>query len=238
MSSSHVQTRMFDPTYTPKPNRITLIRPHTIIDYFPDSNDHRGKSIKLPQFIAKYYNNKAAEALADDRIDTAFKYAVTAYKTDKSNPETFNLLAVLHRRAGDFVTAEQLYLAGMHYDVNNLRLLSNYIVLLNSQERLIEANRFSAQLAELKDPNPYNWLEQAYIARDNQHDIDAIKYYRKVIKLAPYVQSAYLGLYQMYLENQRPIAAQKVLTSALEWSYDPKQRLGYKYKLYQLTQSH
>ncbi|MCL1078506.1 hypothetical protein D5R81_10865 [Parashewanella spongiae] len=238
MSSNHVQTRLYDPNYTPKPNRITLVRPHTVIDYFPDSNDHRGKNIDHSEFIAKYYNNIAAEALIDDRIELAFQYAMAGYKADEHNPETLNLLAVLHKRSGDFATAEQLYLAGMHYESNNIRLLSNYIILLERQQRMVKANALRTQLAKLDDPNPYNWLEQAYIAQSNQQDAEAIKYYRKVLKLAPYVQPAYLGLYQVYLSNQRPKAAQKVLTNALEWSYDPEQRQGYKYKLYQLSKPH
>ncbi len=232
--SSHVQTKIFDPTYQPQQGSFTFIRPSIIIDYFPSSTNIRGHSLQEPTFIAKYYVNLAAEQLVSGNLDHAFHLASMALKHDSTHSGAINILAVLHKKKGDVVSAEKLYQAGLFYDKHNVRLLSNYIVLLESLNRKRDVQLQQTILDKLDDPNPYAWLEQAYVAQTKNQPRQAIRYYKKALDIAPYLQPAYQGLYQVYVDNERNQDAKNIIKQALNWSYEPGERKQYKFKLYQL----
>ncbi|MEW6982150.1 tetratricopeptide repeat protein [Colwelliaceae bacterium 6471] len=235
LSSSHVQTLLYDPTFEQEENTVYFSRPSILIDYFPDDNNHAGRIFSIASFLGMYYKNIASDALVDNDLDKAFAYANKAYEIDPDSAETVNLLAVLHRRKGDLSTAEAIYKAGLSRGHNNLALLSNYIVLLKSQQRMQEAEALSLQLDNLDDPNPYSWLEQAYLAQDKKDYAKAKHFFNKVLDRAPYVSQAYQGLYQIYLEEDKPYLAKRMLQQALEWTYEIEERKLYKYKLYSLN---
>ena len=52
LSSSHVQTVIYDPEFSPTSNHFYLIRPSIIIDYFPSKSNVSGKRFKLKPFLA------------------------------------------------------------------------------------------------------------------------------------------------------------------------------------------
>ncbi|RLV58276.1 hypothetical protein D5018_18115 [Parashewanella curva] len=237
-SSTHVQSRLYAPIKEGEvPPKFKWMRSSSIIDYFPSVTNYAGRLVSQEEFIAKYYNNLAGNALIDNRVDDAFAYAMKAYQQAPRYSETLNLLALLHNRKGDHQTAERIYLIALEMDKDNLRVLSNYMGLLVEQGRYDEVNDYEKILTQLDDPNPYAWLEQAYYAQQQGNDQHAIRFFKKVIEKAPYVQDAYLGLYRIYLKQNKKIAARKVMNSVLEWTHDPKQRARYNKKLYLMTQS-
>ncbi|WP_133408206.1 tetratricopeptide repeat protein [Parashewanella tropica] len=237
-SSTHVQSRLYAPIkegdVSPK---FKWMRASSIIDYFPSVSNYAGRLVSQKEFIAKYYNNLAANALIGNKLDDAFSYVMLAYQQAPHYSETLNLLAVLHNRKGDHQTAEQIYLAALKVDHNNLRVLSNYIGLLTELGRTEQALQYEKTLAKIDDPNPYAWLEQAYYAKQQGNDRKAIRYFTKVIEKAPYVQDAYLGLYRIYLKQNKKLKARKIMNRVMDWTYDPKLREKYNKKLYLLTKS-
>jgi len=231
LSSSHVQSILYDDRFLPEDDVIYFSKPSIIIDYFPDNNDLKGRRISKSAFISMYYKNLAADALINEQLGEAFYLAEKAYQYDRSNIAVINLLGVIHRRAGDNRTAENIYKAGMAVDSSHLILMSNYMVLLNSEQRFAEAKRVEKRIDLLDDPNPYQWLEQAYAAKNNRK---AALYFQKALKKAPYLHQAYMGLYQIHLAEGKNLQAKKMLNKALEWSYEIEERKLYKYKLYSL----
>jgi Tfp pilus assembly protein PilF len=231
LSSSHVQSILYDESFTAEEGVFYLTKPGTVIDYFPESGDRRGGKVSKSSFISMYYKNLAADALINNQLSEAFYLAEKSYQYDASNAAVINLLGVIHRRAGDNESAEKIYRAGMEFDSSNLALMSNYIMLLKSEQRFSEANLIEQKLDLLDDPNPYQWLEQAYAAKSNRK---AAIYFQKALKKAPYLHQAYLGLYQIHLAEGQNAQAKKMLTKALEWSYEAEERKLYKYKLYSL----
>jgi Tfp pilus assembly protein PilF len=231
LSSSHVQSILYDETFVPEEGFIYLSKPSIVIDYFPNKNNLGGKKVSKSSLISMYYKNLAADALIDNDLSKAFILAKKSYQYDKTNTAVINLLGVVHRRAGDNRTAEKIYKAGIAVDSSNLVLMSNYMVLLKSEERFAEAELIEQKLDWLDDPNPYQWLEQAYAAKDNKK---ATLYFQKALKKAPYLHQAYLGLYQINLAEGKTLEAKLMLTKALEWSYEAEEKKMYKYKLYSL----
>ncbi len=234
LSSSHVQTIIYDPNFIADKNVFYLSNPAVVIDYFPSKSHRSGRKFSLGTFLAMYYKNIAADALADKDLNKSFLYANKAYHLDTNNIETINLLAVIHRRSGDLHTAEAIYTAGLNKGQTNIALLSNYIMLLKSQHRMDEVNTLQDKLNQLDDPDPYQWLGEAYTAKNIGNIKQAEIYFKKALVKAPYLNQAYMGLYKIYLKQNKLKKAQTMLVKALEWTYELDERKLYKYKLYNI----
>ncbi|MBL4942333.1 MAG: hypothetical protein JKY81_11810 [Colwellia sp.] len=236
LSSSHVQTVLYDADFIADKNTYYFQKPGVIIDYFPNKNNKIGKSFDELDFLSMYYRNLAGDALVENDLAQAFILAKKSHDYDKENIETINLLAVIHRRAGDEQGAENIYQAGLQINQSSLALISNYIMLLRKQQRFEAAEDYQEKLAQLDDPNPYRWLEQAYTAQMNDKTNAAILYYEKALKRAPYLNQAYIGLYHIFRDKGQVKKAKFMLKKALEWTYEIDQRKQYEHKLFSLAQ--
>jgi len=235
LSSSHVQSVIYDPHFVEQKGVVYFQRPAVIIDYFPDSANRVSTKVSKNSLVGKFYANLAAAALIEEDLSAAFANAVNAYKFDKSS-QVINLLAILHRRLGDDDTAEKLYRYAINNEQTNLSLLLNYSVLLSVQGRVTELKEIDKKIDTIYDPNPYSWLENAYIAKNENKPARAEKYFQKVIEMAPYVHQAYLGLYQLYLKQSKHHQAEEILTKGLQWTHHEEEKLRYKRKLFSLKQ--
>jgi tetratricopeptide (TPR) repeat protein len=237
LSSSHVQSVLYDPSFEPQKNYLYFNRPAIVVDYFPQEGNIRSKILNANKFLAMYYVNKGAELYIERDMNAAFAYASKAYYLDSESVSALNLLALLHKNKGDEKTAEQLFLFAMESQDKNINILDNYVDLLKGQRRLKDANKIKQQLEKLNDPNPYHWLEKAQFARLQNEYSDAERFYRKAIKLAPYVKEAYLELYEMYLLQNKTQQVISTLQQSLHWLHKPKQKRKYKKQLYQLSKA-
>tara|TARA_R110000787_G_scaffold39879_1_gene99503 strand:- start:301 stop:1455 length:1155 start_codon:yes stop_codon:yes gene_type:complete len=235
LSSVHVQSLLYDPSFEPEKNYVYIRRPAIIIDYFPQADNIPSKILNSDNFLAMYYVNKAAEFYIESDLDTAFAYAKRAYNIDHQSVTAMNLLALLFKRKGDQASAEQLYLAAIKSKDINISVLDNYIVLLKQQGRMNLARNVKRSIADIYDPNPYHWLEKAQSAKLANEYEDAERFYLKVIKLAPYVKQAYFELHEVYLLQDKRQLAIATLKQSLFWLHEPKQKRQYKKQLYQLS---
>lgn len=235
LSSTHVQSLLYDPSFEPEENYVYFSRPSIIIDYFPQVDNIPSKIVNSDKFLAMYYVNKAAEFYIEQDLNAAFAYAKKAYNLDHQSVSAMNLLALLFKRKGDEVSAERLYLAAIKSKDINIGVLDNYIVLLKQQGRMTRAKNVKRSIEDLYDPNPYHWLEQAQSAKLKNEYEDAERLYRKVIKLAPYVKQAYFELHEVYLLQNKKQQAIATLKESLLWLHEPKQKRQYKKQLYQLS---
>ena len=237
LSSSHVQTIIYDDTFVAEDGFSYFSTPGIVIDYFPSEDNRKGVKYSYKTFLAMYYKNLAAGALVDKDLEKSFLYANTAYQYNNKSTAIINLLAVIHRRSGDLKTAELIYKEGLKVGKPDIALLSNYIMLLKSQQRIAEATVLQNQMNKLDDPNPYHSLGEAFIARKKGDTKQAEIHFKKALNKAPYLNQAYMGLYKIYAEQQKMDEAQAMLIKALEWTYELDERKLYKHKLYSLQQS-
>ena len=235
LSSSHVQSLLYDPSFIPEKNVFYVNRPAIVIDYFPQEDNIRSKLINSNDFLAMYYINKGAEFYIEGDYDNTFAFAKRAYELDSNNASAINLLALLHKKKGDEITAEQLYLTALESSDANISVLDNYVNLLKKQGRFDRAQKIKQRIENIYDPNPYHWLEKAQLARYQGEFDDSIRFYRKVIELTPYVKQAYLELHEVYILQGNKSSAITTLQSSLPWLHEPKQKRQYKKKLYQLS---
>jgi len=236
LSSAHVQTIIYDEGFVEQPGELYIFKPGLVIDYFPSASNISGKYIDENEFLAMYYQNTSATALLNNELDTAFWNIKRAIMLDMDSENSQNTLAVIHRRAGDSKTAEKIYQQLIEKQRESVSILENYELLLRLNGRYDEARALEERVTKLDDPNPYNWLEAAYIAKREGNEGKAILYFNKVIQKAPYVTEAYRQLSAIYRHQGKTRLAKSTLKASLKWTYDTDEKKQIKYKLYGYTQ--
>ena len=220
--------------YEPKPelnSGVMVWRSKAIIDYYPSNNTFVNGFVSDSEFIAMYYRNLAAEALAKDENNRAFWLLKRSLELEPESAEAINSLAVIHRRIGEYSKAEELYKYGIKNAFNKIVLLKNYRVLLLTQNRNEDANRVAKELENLEDLNPFNWLLAANEAFDEQDYSVAIKLYKKSIDLAPYLHQGHFGIAKSEYQQGNLRASRLALEEALEQAFDRGSKSIYEAKL-------
>ncbi|MDQ2068420.1 tetratricopeptide repeat protein [Natronospira bacteriovora] len=237
VSSNHVRSRVFQPDYEPAKGHFPLQRPHIVIDYFPSRRGIGGRRINQDEFLAMFYRNLSAEALLNDDPSAAFAFALEALAHKEAYPDALNLLAILHRRAGDIRTAEAIYNYAVNQSGDRVDLLNNHINLLRAEQRHQEADILERRLAQLPDDNPFRWIELGEQARQQGAYAQALKWFSLAIERAPYLHEGYwrkaVVLAQMG-QYQRSAAA---LSKASELAHRPNDQRKYMSKMQTLTEA-
>lgn len=234
--SSHVRTYIYDPSYAPSPDAIVIRRRSIIIDYFPSKSDVAGKMVSDSDFIAMYYQNIAAEALLNGKLDYAHAALQKGLSFNSFNTETLNSLAVTFNRAGEHKQAEILYQFMLDHRFASGNVISNYVALLQSQGRDSEVAELTQEVDAINADNPYIWIDLAEQAfAENRYTL-ANKYYKKAEDIAPYLHEGQFGLAKSYYQLGRLNLAEKSLIRAIELTYTTADRRLYEAKLLTLLQ--
>ena len=163
-----------------------------------------------------YYINKAAEALGENNDALAFANLQKNLEIDKTEPQTVNMLAVIHERAGKMEHAEKLYEYGLKYGGDSFVLLNNYHNLLIGLNREQDANKIAIRLRKYDDPNPYKWMELGHKEYDARNFSKAIFYYTKARELAHYLHEPYAGIAKAHYSLGNLSSAKRSLKKAIE----------------------
>jgi len=229
--SNHVRTKLYDPTFVEEDNTVYFYKPGIIVDYFPSRNNWSNGIATYKQFISMYYRNLAAKALLKNDLNKAGWLIIESLKFAPKSLSSINLLAVVYRNLNLYETSELVYLHGLKYSSDNLNLLGNYQILLLKQNKTIDAELLQTKIDNAKDPSPFRWLTLADEKFNQKQYYNAIKYYKKVIEIAPYLHHGYAGTAKsLYAQNHKS-ASKKFMKIALEKTHEAKQEKLYKAKL-------
>jgi Tfp pilus assembly protein PilF len=232
--SSHVVTKVYEPDedIVQKPNMITIRRPHVVIDYFPTRGTVKGSRVEKHDFVAMYYQNKAAKALLEKDYDEAYAFVKKGLRESPSNPETLNLLGVLYKNVGLEAKAEQVYATMMKYHLPSLNTIENYAQLLKRSQQFEEAEAVMLMADKIEDENPYRWitLAQEYLTEGNNKL--ALKYATKAKKMAPYLHESHFIIAQALLRLKGPEHSMTALNRALDLADSDRERSTYSAKIY------
>jgi Tfp pilus assembly protein PilF len=232
----HVRTKLFWLGDQATADSISLFRRGVLIDYFPTGNSRFVGNISETEYIAMYYNNLASEAIAREDYDTAFWLLQKTLELTPDDPGAINSMAVVHRRVGDLEKAEEIYRYGIEYLPDKISFLRNYRVLLEQQGRFTEVRQINRRLTALDDPSPFDWLHAGHSAFSDGHFQEAVLFYRKAAKVAPYLHESYAGLAKAYYMIGDRDAAEREFRRALEYTERPSTRSMYEAKLVALSQ--
>lgn len=165
--------------------------------------------------LAMFYNNKGGEALVENQYNIAYQYFKAATQTDKMFSPAWGNLAVLYRLTNNLSLAEQTYRHAIKISPKNLTALANLSILLRNQQRYVESNEIESKILSKRKRNPYYYAvlaDEAYYRHDYQQ---ALKYYKKAMKLNNKIHEIYFGIAKVYYQMNRLSDAQRAMKKAL-----------------------
>lgn len=227
----HVRTKLFQVDDEHGESKFVLGRNGLLIDYFPTRSARFVANISEAEYIAMYYNNLASEAIVQGDHDTAFWLLLKTLELTPDAAGAINSMAVIHRRAGDLGKAEEIFEYGITHLDNKVGLLRNYRVLLEQQGRHEEVARINRKLAQIDDPNPFDWLRAGHNAYSDGDFREAVLFYGKAAKIAPYLHESYAGMAKAYYMTGDYDGAEQAFRIALEKSQRLSTRSMYEAKL-------
>ena len=232
--SRHVRSVLIAPTWkSPEGNAAFLSfgRPSIKVDYFPSETDRMIGHVRDSEYTAMYYQNVAADALEDNDLSQAYWLLMESLKFSPLSPESLNMLAIVFDRADDPRKSEEIYLYGIEHATRQVSLLRNYGKFLERGGRFTEAEQINARLAQLDDPNPFDWIFAGQEAYGNGDYTEAIEWFEKSAALAPYLHESYFGLARTYFRLGEFAQAEYALEQAIEHAARSSTRQLYEAKL-------
>ncbi|CAM3986122.1 MULTISPECIES: tetratricopeptide repeat protein [Pseudoalteromonas] len=227
--ANHFRTKLYRPLIEKK-GHINFIRPGVLIDYFPSQGSFYVGTASYEDLVAKYYSNLAADALLKQDYDLVYSLLLKAHQYTPSNPELFNLAAILHRRVNDLTTSQQIYQKALDQQLQSLNLLSNYKVLAEDiGNEILVAQLDSLLSAQEKDPFELIALGENEALRGRL--MSAKKHITDAMEKAPYLAEPYVALAKVRYQQGNLNDAHKLLKQAIKLEKDQQQRNVYAAKL-------
>jgi len=208
-----------------------------IIDFLPPE-DIRGqvsRRIERATVEAMYMNNRAVEALIDDRPADAYRWARGAIETDAAYYASYNTLALVHRQRGDLPRAEQALRIALDAEPRNTQLLANLAELMDDQARPAEAASLRTRLAREESVPPFHWLQRGQDAMGEGRYAEARALFDKELARDPYYHETHFWMALAERALGHEDAAREHLTIARQESVTEGQRAIYTAKLDRLN---
>jgi tetratricopeptide (TPR) repeat protein len=130
-----------------------------IIDFEPQvASGREGMALSDDGILARFYNNVAAEYLAQGDLTLAYAHFKAAVLADRGYSPSYSNLAQLYTRKGFLQSAEQLLLYAIALNDDSDIALRSLHQLLVSQGRESEALKYKEILQARQEKDPYYWL--------------------------------------------------------------------------------
>jgi len=131
------------------------------IDFVPaeDLRGLRTREVDEATIVAMYANNRAAEAIADGRLDDAYAWAAEGVRRDPGFSGAYNTLGVIYLRHGDLALAERAFERVLAGDARDTRALANLAETYARQGRSADAEATRRRLAALETYPPYHFFD-------------------------------------------------------------------------------
>ena len=139
-----------------------------MVDFLPpqELRGQRSEPLAERTILAMFMNNRAAEALAQGRLDDAYAWAREAVRQDPGFAAAVNTLGVVYMRAGHLQPAEAALRAVLAQEPEQLNAMSNLVLLLQRAGRQAEAQALSTRLTELQPYPPFHFFDLGRRAMD------------------------------------------------------------------------
>lgn len=159
-----------------------------VVDFIPrdEAATLRSRELEEQDIVALYLNNRAAEALVQDRIDDAYWWARAAVEAQPGTATTLNTLAVIYQRHGELALAERAYQAALAREPENLSVLRNLEPLLLALGRPQEAQALAKRIASIEPTPPYYYFDKGMVALKAGDFDQAVTDFAREVRRAPY----------------------------------------------------
>jgi len=186
LASAHINIglghRPQDVTRGADPDRIL------IVDFLPPAHAARLRTRELDEadVTALYLNNRAAEALVQDRLDDAYWWARAAVLARPGMVTALNTLGVIYNRARQPALAEPVFQAALVREPENLSVLRNLAPTLAALGRTQEAQALAGRIAAIDPTPPYHYFDLGMAALKAGDLNDAVRHFAREVRRAPY----------------------------------------------------
>lgn len=236
VASSHVNVsispRERPASRLPGPSLLPASTP-VIIDFLPPEEllGQRSREIAEATMLAMYFNNRAAERLAEGDYDGAYAAVSAAIRQDPTFLSTYNTLGVLYLRQGHAREAERTLRYALAQEPENTAAMANLVRVLQQRGAADEAARLQRQLAELEPYPPYHFFDLGVAAMQRADYREAAKLFRRELRRAAYQHEFHFWLALAELGLGEPEQAKRQMGLALEHSTTQRERTLYAAKL-------
>ena len=165
--------------------------------------------------LAMFYNNKGGQAVVNGNYDIAYQYFKAATISDHSFSPAWGNLAVLYRLTNHVEEAENTYRYAVSLNYDNYTSMTNLAILLRFQKKHKEAEAIENELLQIRINNPYYHAVLADEAYYNRNYVQALKHYKKALRLNNKIHEIYFGLAKVFYQMNRLPEAQKAMKRAL-----------------------
>lgn len=203
------------------------------VDFLPASELRGQRTLPIEErtIVAMYFNNRAAEALADGSVADSYAFARAAVLADPGFHAAVNTLAVVYMRGSHVAHAEAALRHALLADAENTAALSNLRTLLQRAGRSVEADAVAARLAQLQPYPPFHFFELGRRAMAAGDYAQARDLFARELRRQPYQHEVHFWAAQAWwLLGNRTRAADH-LRLALENSTTPRAQGLYTAKL-------
>lgn len=157
------------------------------IDFLPppETAGYRTQEISEKTIIAMYMNNRAAETMAQHRLDDAYWWAREAVRQDPGFASAFNTLGAIYQRHGNLAAAHEVLREALNRDPRNTSVMFNLANVLTELGQVEEAQRITAALAKLEPHPPYHFFDLGMAAMQRNDFAAAKSWFAKEVARDP-----------------------------------------------------
>jgi Tfp pilus assembly protein PilF len=191
-----------------------------IVDFLPtrELTGHSALVLSEQTVIAMYMNNRAAETLADGRVDDSYAWARAAVLQDPGHASAVNTLAVVYMRRGQPAAAEAALRHALAREPENTAALSNLVLVLRDTGRQADANVVAAQLKALQPYPPFHFLEAGRRELEAGKAAEARDLFERELRRQPFQHEVHFWLAQAWLQMGNGGKAAEHLRQAMDYS--------------------
>lgn len=203
------------------------------VDFLPPSELRGLRTMPITEadVLAMYLNNRAAEALAQGRLDDAYAWSRAAVRQQPGLLAARNTLGVIYQRRGLAAAAEQVFRQIVVDDARHTRALHNLAQAVADQGRHAEAQALREQLARLEPEPPYHYFDLGQAALREGNYAAARDFFAREVARADYSSEFHYWLGVAHYRLGEFDAARRHLQHARAHSTSPREQSLYAAKL-------
>ena len=162
VASTHVNVTLVSPRHEVRVIAREADWDQLTIDFMPAARGRtwRGYPVSEATVVAMFMNNRAAESLAQGRVDDAYWWARAAVGQEPGFLAAYNTLAVVYHRRGMLPESERVLAHVLAREADNTFALSNQVVVLQGLGRPAEAAAAAQRLAKLEPQPPFYFFDR------------------------------------------------------------------------------
>jgi tetratricopeptide (TPR) repeat protein len=212
---------------------LTGVRQKFTVDFLPPEETRHLTSeiIGEKTVIAMFMNNRAAESLAQGKLDNAYAWARAAIDQDPSFLSSFNTLGAIYYAHSDLQQAQEAFIFAIEKNPNDTSAMLNLSHTYRAQGRIEEADLLVLKVQKKRPNQAYYFFNQGQQAM-NVGDFNlAKKFFSKELSAAPENPEFSFWLASALYKLGDLASAQRVMSQAIKNSTNRKNHDIYTTKL-------